>query len=44
MNTGTFTIDSTQSALVMVVGMLAISIQTATSLLIAKVINEPNEI
>jgi hypothetical protein len=43
MNTGPFTIDSTQAFLVMVVGMLAISIQTATGRMIGEVICEPHE-
>jgi hypothetical protein len=44
MNTGTFTIDTTQALLVMVVGMLAISIQTATGRMIGEVICEPHEV
>ena len=44
MNTGTFTIDASQAFLVMVVGMLAISIQSATGIMIGQVICEPHEV
>ena len=43
MNTGTFTVDGSQVSLVLLVGLLAISIQIATSSIITNVINEPHE-
>lgn len=43
MNTGTFTVDGSQVSLVVLVGLLAISIQIATSSIITNVINEPHE-